>query len=168
MIEIGLWAKVFNHAKVFCFTVYDRKDVSILCFQECVPEDYELKKKIFKEIDAVVCQGQILASSTTALPPSEFSADLKNRENCLVAHPVNPPIYCPVIELVPAPWTRTEAMEKARELMLQIGQVRYNVYMNKEQYCEVHFFTRKSNSLRKGHKRRFFPLYRLFFRSYYN
>lgn len=82
-----------------------------------------MKKKVFVEMDGISAEGQVLASSTSALPPSEFSSGLVHREMCLVAHPVNPPFLCPVVELVPAPWTKKEAMDIAFKLMTEIGQV---------------------------------------------
>ena len=39
-----------------------------------------------------------------------------------MAHPVNPPHYVPVVELVPAPWTDAAVVDKTRALMLQLGQ----------------------------------------------
>uniref|UniRef100_A0A336LF44 CSON011122 protein n=1 Tax=Culicoides sonorensis TaxID=179676 RepID=A0A336LF44_CULSO len=40
----------------------------------------------------------------------------------LVSHPVNPPYYVPLVEIVPAPWTKPEYVTKTRELMTEIGQ----------------------------------------------
>lgn len=40
----------------------------------------------------------------------------------LVAHPLNPPYYIPLVELVPAPWTKEEHVERTRLLMLSLGQ----------------------------------------------
>ena len=40
----------------------------------------------------------------------------------IVSHPVNPPYYVPLVEIVPAPWTRKDVCEKTREIMLEIGQ----------------------------------------------
>ncbi len=59
--------------------------------QESITEDLELKKPLWKKIDAVI-QGKdrdvILASSTTAIIPSKLSEDLQHREKFIVAHPV--------------------------------------------------------------------------------
>ena len=58
--------------------------------QECVPEDVQLKTKVFKEIDSLVTNDTvILASSTSCIVPSLFVSDCTHREQCIVAHPVS-------------------------------------------------------------------------------
>ncbi|ETN63214.1 3-hydroxyacyl-coa dehyrogenase [Anopheles darlingi] len=93
-----------------------------LYVQECVPERLDIKKKLYGEVDGFVGPDTILASSTSTFMPSLFSEDLKHRSQVLVAHPVNPPYYVPLVEIVPAPWTKPEFTAKARELMTEIGQ----------------------------------------------
>lgn len=44
------------------------------------------------------------------------------RKNIIVAHPVNPPYYVPLIEVVPAPWTDPAVANKTRDIMSEIGQ----------------------------------------------
>ena len=64
----------------------------------------------------------MLASSSSALLPSAFTEGLAGRARCLVAHPINPPYLVPAVEIVPAPWTAPEVVERARALMEGIGQ----------------------------------------------
>ncbi len=91
--------------------------------QESVRETLEAKQAIYAEMDALAAPDCILASSTSFIPASAFSAGLAGRARCLVAHPVNPPHVVPVVELCPAPWTAAETVERARALHASVGQV---------------------------------------------
>lgn len=91
--------------------------------QESVAEQLDAKRELFARLDAIGPPDCILASSTSSIPASAFTADLPGRHRCLVAHPVNPPHLVPVVELVPAPWTAATTMQRARELLAAAGQV---------------------------------------------
>ncbi|XP_054738710.1 lambda-crystallin homolog [Anastrepha obliqua] len=91
--------------------------------QECIPERIEIKRALYTQLAEIVGPQTIMASSTSTYMPSLFSEQMpKNRENVVVAHPLNPPYYIPLVEIVPAPWTKPEAVTRTRQLMLEIGQ----------------------------------------------
>jgi 3-hydroxyacyl-CoA dehydrogenase len=91
--------------------------------QESVFERVDVKKVIFAQIDEAIGPDTIVGSSSSGIPASAFTESLRCRERCLVAHPVNPPYLIPVVELVPAPWTRPETVAATRRLMAAVGQV---------------------------------------------
>jgi len=62
-------------------------------------------------------------SSTSAITASRFTETLPGRARCLVGHPVNPPHLVPLVELCGAPWTAPEAIDRARQIYREIGQV---------------------------------------------
>jgi L-gulonate 3-dehydrogenase len=90
--------------------------------QESAPERLEVKRELWELLDHYAEAEVILASSTSAIVPSQFTEHIKGRHRCLVCHPLNPPYIIPACELVPAPWTAPEVMARAAEVMRSIGQ----------------------------------------------
>ena len=91
--------------------------------QENIGEDLAAKRVLFAELDRLTASETILASSTSGLPASQWSAGLVGRARCLVAHPVNPPHLVPLVELSPAPWTAPEVVARTFSLHEAAGQV---------------------------------------------
>ena len=90
--------------------------------QENAPEDLQSKRDIFALLDSLADRGAVIASSTSALLPSDFTGHLPGRARCLVAHPVNPPYLIPATEVVPAPWTAPDIVAKTCAILRSAGQ----------------------------------------------
>lgn len=91
--------------------------------QESVEEDRETKARLFAELDRLASLDAVLASSTSSIGVSHFTAALAGRARTLVAHPATPPHLIPVVEMVPAPFTDDEVVTRAFAVMRAVGQV---------------------------------------------
>ena len=91
--------------------------------QENGPEQLDVKRALYAQMDAIAGPETILASSSSALVASSFAAGLGGKGRILVAHPVNPPHVIPVVELCPSPDTSAEVMDRAEALMREVAQV---------------------------------------------
>ncbi|MGO4713860.1 3-hydroxyacyl-CoA dehydrogenase [Bradyrhizobium sp. 2TAF24] len=91
--------------------------------QENGPETVDAKQQIFAELDRLAPPQALLVSSTSAIVASRFTEQLTGRARCLIGHPVNPPHLVPLVELCGAPWTASEAIERARQIYHAVGQV---------------------------------------------
>lgn len=91
--------------------------------QESIEESRDAKAATFAEMDRFAPPDAILASSTSSIGASLFTADLAGRHRTLVAHPATPPHLLPVIEMVPAPYTDAAVLDTACAIMREVGQV---------------------------------------------
>ena len=91
--------------------------------QESVEEDREAKARLFEELDRLASPDAVLASSTSSIGVSYFTAALAGRARTIVAHPATPPHLIPVVEMVPAPFTGDDVVTRAFAVMRDVGQV---------------------------------------------
>jgi enoyl-CoA hydratase / 3-hydroxyacyl-CoA dehydrogenase len=68
---------------------------------EAVPEDYNLKKKVYKELDELSDNKVIYASNTSTLPITELSKLTKNPSKFIGVHFFNPPQLMKLVEVIP-------------------------------------------------------------------
>ena len=68
---------------------------------EAVPEDYNLKKKVYRELDEVSDNRVIYASNTSTLPITELSKLTKNPYKFIGVHFFNPPQLMKLVEVIP-------------------------------------------------------------------
>jgi len=90
--------------------------------QECVPESVEMKRKVFEQLDPLITPDMVVATSSSCICVSQFAGNMRNKHRTLVAHPVNPPYFIPLVEIVPGPWTLPAVTSRARSLLESVGQ----------------------------------------------
>ncbi|MFE6743905.1 3-hydroxyacyl-CoA dehydrogenase family protein [Streptomyces tubercidicus] len=89
---------------------------------EVVPEDYDLKRQVFAELDAVVRPDTILATGTNALSVTRLAADSQRPERVLGVHFFNPAPAMKLVEVVSSVLTAPTAVAAVTELAHDLGK----------------------------------------------
>ncbi|MBT8364393.1 MAG: 3-hydroxyacyl-CoA dehydrogenase family protein [Deltaproteobacteria bacterium] len=89
---------------------------------ESVPDNYSVKKTVFREMDAMAPSNVILASSSSGLLMSEIQTAVTRPERCILAHPFLPVHLIPLVEVVGGEQTVPETVEITCRLMEKIGK----------------------------------------------
>jgi 3-hydroxypropionate dehydrogenase (NADP+) len=88
--------------------------------QESVPDSYEIKKQVFKEMDGAAPHHAILASSSSGLLMTEIQKATKRPQRCVSVHPILPVYLIPVVEIVGGEQTSRETVMAACHLMKEL------------------------------------------------
>ncbi|MDZ7261209.1 MAG: 3-hydroxyacyl-CoA dehydrogenase family protein, partial [candidate division KSB1 bacterium] len=86
----------------------DFRDVDIVI--EAVPEDINIKKKVFQELDAACPASTILATNTSALSISEIASATKRPDKVIGMHFFNPAHVMKLVEVIPGLQTSEETV----------------------------------------------------------
>lgn len=89
---------------------------------EVVPENYEIKQQVFRELDAVVSPTTILATGTNALSVTRLAAESQRPERVLGLHFFNPAPAMKLVEVVSSVLTAPPAVESVTRLARELGK----------------------------------------------
>jgi 3-hydroxybutyryl-CoA dehydrogenase len=98
----------------------DAKDADLVI--EAAPEIMDLKKSIFKALDAITKPDAILASNTSSLPISEVATVVKNPARFIGIHFMNPVPVMKGVEVIIGKKTSNATLEAAKEYIKKIGK----------------------------------------------
>lgn len=96
------------------------KDIDVAI--EAVPENIELKKKIFSKLDNVAPPHAILTSNTSTLSITEIGNVTRRPDKVAGMHFFNPPQLMPLIEVIKGEKTSQETINILIELAKKIGK----------------------------------------------
>jgi 3-hydroxybutyryl-CoA dehydrogenase len=89
---------------------------------EAVPEKLELKRDVFKQLDSLCPTETLLATNTSSFSVTAIAASTQRPERVLGLHFFNPPPLMALVEVIQGDRTTTETIEKATDLMQQMGK----------------------------------------------
>ena len=91
--------------------------------QESVPDNYDLKKQVFREMDAAAPDHAILASSASGLLMTEIQKLVTRPDRCVLAHPVLPVYLIPLVEIAGGEQTSRETVSATYDFMKKLGKI---------------------------------------------
>ncbi|MFE1955045.1 3-hydroxyacyl-CoA dehydrogenase family protein [Streptomyces sp. NPDC059524] len=89
---------------------------------EVVPESYEIKQQVFRDLDAIVRPETIIATGTNALSVTRLAADSARPERVLGLHFFNPAPAMKLVEVVSSVLTAPTAVTAVTELAVELGK----------------------------------------------
>ncbi|HJS68122.1 MAG TPA: 3-hydroxyacyl-CoA dehydrogenase family protein [Nitrososphaera sp.] len=89
---------------------------------EAVPEDMNLKKKVYTEIDSFAEGKTLYASNTSTLPITEMAALTSRPDRFIGLHFFNPPQLMPLVEVIPGGRTNSGMVDMAMGFVQKVGK----------------------------------------------
>jgi 3-hydroxybutyryl-CoA dehydrogenase len=89
---------------------------------EAVPEDLELKREILVACSDAAPRHSVIVSNTSSFPMDELAKSVEPPGRFLGTHWFNPPEWTPGVEVIPAPATDPEVVERVVGFLRGIGK----------------------------------------------
>ena len=91
--------------------------------QESVPDHYDFKKQVFREMDVAAPDHAILASSSSGLLMTEIQKTTTRPQRCVLVHPVLPVFLIPLVEIAGGEQTSRETLIATYDFMKRLGKI---------------------------------------------
>jgi len=109
--------------RISASSAFDRTVASADLVIESVPENMDLKQKLFARMDSLADPAIVLASNTSGLSITAIAARCRHPERVLTTHYWNPPHLMPLVEIVQGEKTSPEIAQSVRDLLASCGKV---------------------------------------------
>ena len=90
--------------------------------QEQGPEKVDFKKSLWAEVEKHARSDALLWTSTSGIPASVQSENMRDKSRLMVVHPYNPPHIMPLLEVVPSPTTSQANINKCLKYWRSLGR----------------------------------------------
>lgn len=130
--EIKRWAMTNSEKKAIFSRI--TWDIDITKIKDCdlvieaVDEDFDLKVKIFKEMDKHAKKDAIFVSNTSTLSLTKISETTSRPDRVIGMHFLNPVPKVPLVEIVKCLHTSNETVKKVKDFANRIGKTPVEVY----------------------------------------
>jgi 3-hydroxybutyryl-CoA dehydrogenase len=104
-------------------TTADLKDCSLADLAiEAVPEDLNIKRDLFRQLDELLAPHALLASNTSSLSITVLAGAVKRPEQLLGLHFFNPPVLMALVEVTRGDRTAPETLEAGLKFVRDLGK----------------------------------------------
>jgi len=90
---------------------------------EAIPENLDLKKKVFADLDAFCPKHTILASNTSVLPVTAIAGATNRKDQCIGMHFFNPAVVMKLVEVVKPIGVSEETVTMVFNFCKKIGKI---------------------------------------------
>jgi enoyl-CoA hydratase / 3-hydroxyacyl-CoA dehydrogenase len=112
--------KIFDRIKPEINLELSLKDADLLI--EAVPENLELKRKVYADVDKYAEEKTMYASNTSTLPITEIAALTRRPERFIGLHFFNPPQLMRLVEVIPGRNTDQYTIDTALDFVTRVGK----------------------------------------------
>lgn len=97
---------------------------------EVIPENSQMKRELYKEIEAICGKDTVLASNTSGFTPTSLAVEMEYPNRFIVTHFWNPGHLIPLVEVVKGEKTDQVTIERAMNLLNEMNKK--PILINKE------------------------------------
>ena len=133
VVPLDLWNGSISKVKTASVMAEALKDADLVI--EAVPEDLELKKKVFKELDTLAPPKAILASNSSTIPISRIEDATKRPEKCLNLHFYTPVTGINLVDIMGGTRVDPSVMENGQQWIKAIGCIPLTVKKESYGFC---------------------------------
>jgi 3-hydroxybutyryl-CoA dehydrogenase len=130
--EIHRWTMTKSEKRAILSRIKGKTDLTDLTtipvVIEAVDESFELKKKLFHELDSTCGAQTILVSNTSTLNLTKLAASTKRADKVIGMHFLNPVPKVPLVELVRGMKTSDETFIAIKKLAQRLGKTPIEVF----------------------------------------
>lgn len=130
--EIKRWAMTNSDKKAILSRIKWQTDLKNISdydlIIEAVEEDFDIKVKVFQELDKIAKPDAIFVSNTSTLSLTKISEKTSRPDKMIGLHFLNPVPKIPLVEIVKCLYTSNETVAFVKDFVSKIGKTPVEVY----------------------------------------
>jgi 3-hydroxybutyryl-CoA dehydrogenase len=115
------WERAASKVQVMKDLAEALKDADLVI--EAVPENLELKRKVWTQLDSLAPKGALIATNSSSIPVSRIESATRRLEKCLNIHFYQPAVGMNIVDVMGGTKTMPEAIEEAKQFVRSISCV---------------------------------------------